>query len=53
MVGGQRHNPAALTLDKRQGTRCTGCWLGSRNGLDGYGKPLPHRDLMDRRAHSQ
>jgi len=36
-VGGQRHDPAALPLE-RPGTHCTGGWMGLRACLDGYGK---------------
>ena len=39
-VGGQHHAPAALPPGK---TRCpfTGGWIGTRAGLDGYGKSSP------------
>jgi hypothetical protein len=44
-VGGQRHAPAALPLEKRFGTHSTriGDWLGPRDGLEAFGKisPLP------------
>jgi len=44
-VGGQRNAAAALTPEKRLGTHCTGGWVGTRAGLDEYGKsPLPHWD---------
>ena len=33
-LGGQHHAPAALSLCKRPGTRCTGAWVGPRAGLD-------------------
>ena len=44
VVGGQRHAPAALTPGKRIGTHFTGGCVGSRAGLDGFGKLSPHRD---------
>jgi len=33
-VGGQRHAPAAVSLEKRPGTHCTGGWIESMAGLD-------------------
>jgi hypothetical protein len=41
-VGGKRHAPAALLL----GTHCKGGWMGSIAGLDGWRKPLLHRDSI-------
>jgi len=42
-VRGQPHAPAVLPLGKRHGTHITGDWVGTRAGLDGWGKsrPLP------------
>jgi hypothetical protein len=40
-VGGQRHAPAALPPADRPGNRCIGDWVGSRAGLDEYGKSRP------------
>ena len=37
----QRHAPAALYLQERAGTHCTGGWVGPRVGLDRCGKSLP------------
>jgi hypothetical protein len=45
-VGGQPHAPAALPPGKRPGTHCTGGWVGPRAGLEGCGKPRPHRDSI-------
>ena len=45
-VGSQRHAPAALPPGKIPGIHCTGGWVGSRAGLDGYGKSRPHRDSI-------
>ena len=39
-VGGQRHAPAALPLE-RHGTHCMGGWVVPRAGLDGCGKSRP------------
>jgi len=43
-VGTQRHAPAALLPEKGPGARCTGdCtgdWVGTRAGLEGWGKSL-------------
>jgi hypothetical protein len=44
-VGGQRQAPAALPPGKRQGTHCTGGWVGLGAGLDGNGKSRPHMGL--------
>jgi hypothetical protein len=44
-VGGQSHDPAALTLEK-PGTHCTGGWLGPRAGLERCGQIRPHRDSI-------
>ena len=44
--GGKRHAPAALPLGKRQGIRCTGSWVGPRDGMDGRGKCRPHRNSI-------
>ena len=35
-VSGQQHTPAALYLRQRPGTHCTGGWVGTRVGLDGW-----------------
>ena len=40
-VGGQRHTPAALPLEKRPGTHCIGAWVGPRAGLEGCRKSRP------------
>ena len=40
-VDDQRHAPAALPPDKKPFTRCTGCWVGTRDGLDRGGKSRP------------
>ena len=45
-VGVQRHVPAALPLGMRPGTHCIRGWVDLRAGLDGYGKPRPHRDSI-------
>ena len=45
-MSGQRHVPTALPPEKRPGTPCTECYVGLRNGLDGCGKSLPHRDSI-------
>jgi hypothetical protein len=51
--GGQRHVQADLPR-KRPGIDCIGGWVGLRAGLDGYGKPHPHRDsIPDRPARSE
>ena len=36
MVGGRRHAPAT-TPGKGQGTHLTGGWVGSREGVEGWG----------------
>ena len=43
---GQHHAPAALPPGKRPGTRCVGCWVGPRTGLDECGKSRPQRDSI-------
>ena len=35
-MGGQHHAPAALPLGRRPGNHCTGGWVGTRAGLEGY-----------------
>ena len=54
-VSGQRHAPAVLYPRERQGTHCTGGWVGPRAGLDGR-KISPHWDSIPvpsgRVAHS-
>jgi hypothetical protein len=40
-VGDQRHAPAALTPEKRQGTHCICSWVGPSAVLDGCGKSRP------------
>jgi hypothetical protein len=53
-VGGQRHARAALSPGKRAGTQCTRGWAGPRAGLDGCGKPRPHRvRAPNRQARSE
>ena len=37
-VGGQRHDPAALTKPKSYGTHYRGGWVGLTAGLDGRSK---------------
>jgi len=44
-VDGQRHAPAALSLEK-PGTHCIGGWVGLRASLDRCGKSRPHRDSI-------
>jgi hypothetical protein len=46
VVGGQRHDSAALPMGKRPGTHCTGAWVVLTAGLDGCGKSRPHRDSI-------
>jgi hypothetical protein len=38
---GQSHATAASPLGKREGTPCTGGWIGPRTSLVGYGISLP------------
>ena len=45
-VGGQRQAPAALPQVKRPSTHYTGCSLGPRASLNGWGKPRPQRDSI-------
>jgi hypothetical protein len=45
-VGVQRHAAAAVPPGKRLGTPCRGGWVGTRAGLEGCGKPRPHRDSI-------
>jgi hypothetical protein len=45
-VGGQRHAPAALTLEERRPTQCTGSWTGPTAGLDMCGKSHRHWDSI-------
>jgi hypothetical protein len=40
-MSSQRHALAALPLEKRSDTHCTGGWVGPRAGLDGCGNSLP------------
>ena len=42
-VGGQRHDPAALSPGKRPANHCTGGWVGPKARLDGCGKSPPTR----------
>ena len=44
--GDQRHASAALTPVKRSGAHYIGGWVGSRNGLGGYGISRPHPDSI-------
>jgi len=44
-VGGQHYTLAALLLERRHGTDCTGGWVGPKVGLDRHGKSCPHRDF--------
>jgi len=44
--GWQTPRPAVLTPGKRQGTHFTVGWVGPKAGLDGCGKPCPHRDAI-------
>jgi hypothetical protein len=39
-MGGQRHDPAALSLGKKN-RYYTGGWMGLSSGLDVYGKSRP------------
>jgi len=45
-VGGQGHAPTALPPGKRPGTLCIGGWVGSRAGLEDFGKSRPQRDSI-------
>jgi len=45
-VGGQRHDPAVLPSGKRAGTHRTVGWVGSKAGLDGFGKTRSHQDSI-------
>ena len=45
---GQCHATAALLPEKRPGTQFIGGWLGSRAGLDGWGKFFLYRDSTPR-----
>jgi hypothetical protein len=44
--------PSTSALDgggwstSRPGTHCTGGWVGNSAGLEGCGKPRPHRDSI-------
>jgi hypothetical protein len=40
-VGGYRHAPAALPMEKRPGTHCIESWVGPRAGLKECGKSRP------------
>jgi len=40
-VGVQCHAPAALAPETRRSTHCTRGWVGSRAGLNGWGKSRP------------
>jgi hypothetical protein len=53
-VSGQQHVPAALYPGDRPSTHCTGGWVGSRVGLDGW-KISPPSGIRspDRPARSQ
>jgi hypothetical protein len=42
----QLPTPAAVPPGKTAGSLCTGGWVGSRTGLNGYGKSRPHQDLI-------
>jgi len=44
-VGGQRHVPAALPLEKRPGIHCTG-WMGPSACSDGCGKSHTYCDSI-------
>ena len=45
-VGGLRHAPATLFSEKKPGTHRVVDWVSPRDGLDGCGKFLPHRDSI-------
>jgi hypothetical protein len=45
-MGVKRLAPAALTPGKRPSTLCTGGWVGSRDDLNGCGKPRHNRDSI-------
>jgi len=45
-VGGQWHNPAALTPGKRPVSHCIEGWVSPRTGLDGCGEFRSHRDWI-------
>ena len=44
--GGSRHEPADLPPGKRPRTHFIGDWVGARAGLEGTGKPRPHRNFL-------
>jgi hypothetical protein len=44
-VGCQRHAPAALPLEKRPDTHCTGSWVDPRAGLERCRKSPPHQNM--------
>jgi hypothetical protein len=46
-MGGQRHTPAPLPLEKRPGIHCTGGWVGTMTGQETGAEnrdPLPGLD---------
>jgi hypothetical protein len=45
-AGGKRHPTAALFSGKKSVAHGTGDYVGPWAGLDGFGKPRPHRDSI-------
>jgi hypothetical protein len=45
-VGDRSHDPDTFSRKRAPGNRCTGGWVGSRVGPDGYGKSSPNRDSI-------
>jgi hypothetical protein len=45
---GQRYAPAAFYPRERPGTRCTGGWVGPRDGLNRCGRSRPYRSSISR-----
>jgi hypothetical protein len=46
VVGGQRHNPAALPAEMTSGNHRVGGWLGPTAGKDGFGEHRRHQDSI-------
>ena len=51
-VGGERRAPAALPPGKGPGTQFTRGWVGTRPGLDGFGKISPPSEFEPRAVQS-
>ena len=45
-MGGQQHDWTAFPPGNTTGTHCTGGWMVSKAGLDGWGKSRRHRDSV-------